>query len=105
MPASSTPLSSPTETVCNRANSASKGLPAAVASIDPICTRNPAILGLTAACEITVNKIINITHKAAGASKAAKLRIRKTRTSKITTPQAIPIRCIRVSEYPTIAPA
>jgi len=105
IPASNTPLSSPTEVVCSRANSASKGLPAAVASIDPICSRNTAILGLTATWEITVSKIINITHKATGATKSVKLRILKTRASKIATPQTIPIQCIRVSEYPTIAPA
>ena len=105
IPASNTPLSSPTEIACNRANSANNGLPAAVASTDPICTRNTAILGLTATCEITVNKIISTTHKPAGATRLAKLRVRKTRTSKITIPQTIPIQCIRVSEYPTIAPA
>src|SRR6266481_2880329 len=99
-PPSNTPLSNPTEIVCNRANSASKGFPAAVASIDPICTRSTAILGLTATCEITVKMIINITHNAAGATKEVKLRIRKSRTNKITTPQTIPIQCIRVSEYP-----
>src|SRR6266478_7756492 len=104
-PASNTPLSNPTEIVCNRANSASKGFPAAIASIDPICARNTAIFGLTATCEITVKIIINTTHKAAGATKAVKLRIRKARTSKITTPQTIPIQSIRPSEYPTIAPA
>jgi len=91
--------------VCNRANSASKGLPAEVASIDPICTRNTAISGLIATCEITVKIIINITHKAAGATKAVKLRIRKSCANRITTPQTIPIQCIRPSEYPTIAPA
>ena len=91
--------------VCSRANSASKGLPAAVASIEPICARNTAILGLTATCEITVKRIINATHPATGASIAAKLLIRRTRTSKIATPQRIPIQCIRPSEYPTIAPA
>jgi len=105
IPASNTPLSSPTEIACNRANSASKGLPAAVASIDPIRTRNTAILGLTATCEISVKIIINTTHKAAGATKAVKLRIHKIRTNKITKPQTIPTQCIRVSEYPTIAPA
>lgn len=105
MPASNTPLSSPTEMECSRANPASKGFPAAVASIDPIRTRNTAILGLTATCEITVKIIITTRHKAAGATSAVKLRIRKTRTNKITTPQTIPIQCIRPSEYPTIAPA
>jgi len=104
-PASNTPLSNPTEIVCNRANSASKGFPTAVASIDPICTLNTAIRGLTAVCEITVSTIISTTHNAAGANKAVKLRIRKSRTNKITTPQTIPIQCIRPSEYPTIAPA
>ncbi len=104
-PVSNTPLSNPTEIVCNRPNSARNGFPAAVASIDPICTLSTAIRGLTATCEITVSTIINVTHKAAGATKAVKLRIRKSRTNKITAPQTIPIQCIRPSEYPTIAPA
>src|SRR5882724_3145332 len=104
-PVSNTPLSNPTEIVCNRPNSARNGFPAAVASIDPICTLSTAIRGLTATCEITVSTIINVTHKAAGATKAVKLRIRKSRTNKITPPQTIPIQCIRPSEYPTIAPA
>ena len=104
-PASNTPLSNPTEIVCNRANSASKGFPAAIASIDPIRTLSTAIRGLTAVCEITVSTIISTTHNAAGATKAVKLRIRISRTNKITTPQTIPIQCIRPSEYPTIAPA
>ena len=105
IPANKTPLSSPTEIECRRANSASKGLPAAVASIDPTCTRNTAIFGLTATCEITVSKIITTTHNAAGATKLIKFRVRKTRTNKISTPQTIPIQCILASEYPTIAPA
>src|SRR6266705_6906706 len=49
-PASNTPLSSETEIRCNLPNSASNGLSAAVAWIDPICTRSAAIFGLTACC-------------------------------------------------------
>src|SRR5258708_18756635 len=98
IPASNTPLSRATEMVCNRANSASKGFPATVASIDPICTRSTAILGLTATCEITVKIIISTTHQPTGAPTALKLRTRNTRTNKITTPQTIPIQCIRPSE-------
>ena len=98
MPASKTPLSSPTEIECSLANSASSGLPARVASTDPICTRNTAIFGLTTACEITVSRIIRATHIAAGAPRLPKLRVRKTRTSKITAPHMIPIQCIRPSE-------
>jgi hypothetical protein len=105
MPANNTPLSNPTETVCSRINSASKGLPASVAAIDPILPRNIAIFGLTATCEITVSPIISTTHNAAGAARIPTLRVRNTRTNRITNPQAIPIQCIRPSEYPTIAPA
>src|SRR5260370_1403436 len=39
-PASNTPLSSETEIRCSFLNSASSGLPAAVAWTDPICTRS-----------------------------------------------------------------
>lgn len=105
MPASNTPLSSATETACSRANSASNALPARVASIDPICARNTAIFGLTAICETSVNKIIPITHQAAGAANPAKLRVRTTRTSSIKSPQTMPSECIPANEYPTIAPA
>src|SRR6266436_4815357 len=71
-PARITPPSSDAEIRCNRLNSASNGLSAAVAWIDPICTRSAAILGLTACCETTVSKIINTTHRAAGVAKLAK---------------------------------
>jgi hypothetical protein len=104
-PASRTPLSSNTETRCSFRNASSNGLLAAVASIDPIRTRSAAIRGVTANCEISVSAIINTTHSAAGAAKLANVRVRTNRTNRITTPQAMPIKCIRVSEYPTTAPA
>ena len=46
-PASKTPLSSATDTRCSFVNRESNGFPAGVASIEPICTRNAAIFGLT----------------------------------------------------------
>src|ERR1700730_4468779 len=70
-PANNTPLSSETEMRCNRPNSASSGLSSAVTSIDPICTRSTAILGLTPTCEATVNAIISTTQSATGVTKLA----------------------------------
>src|SRR6266849_523170 len=104
-PANSTPLSSETEMRCNRLNSASNGLSCAVAWIDPICTRNIAILGLTPTCDATVNAIINTTQSATGATKLANVRVRTSRANRKTTPQTAPSTCIRPKANPTIAPA
>lgn len=104
-PASSTPLSSASETRCNLLNSVSSGLSANVAWIEPIWVRNTAMRGLTACCEITVSPIINTTHNAAGAARLANVRVRASRTSKKITPHTMPAKCIRHSAYPTIAPA
>jgi hypothetical protein len=104
-PASSTPLSSETEIRCNLPNSTSNGLSAAVAWIDPICTRSTAIFGLTACCDTTVSRIINATHSAAGVAKLANVRVRANRASRITMPHTTPIMCIHHNANPTIAPA
>jgi len=104
-PASKTPLSSETEIRCHRLNSASSGLFAAVAWIDPICTRNAAIFGLTACCDTTVSPIINRTHSAADPARLANVRVRTNRATNIAIPQATPIMCIHHNPYPTIAPA
>jgi hypothetical protein len=104
-PASNTPLSSKTEIRCNFPNSASNGLSADVAWIDPICTRSAAIFGLTACCDSTVSKIISTTQSAAGATKLANVRDRKSRATRIAIPQITPIKCIHQSPFPTIAPA
>src|SRR5258706_9106230 len=104
-PASSTPLSSETEIRCNLLNSTSNGLSAAVAWIDPICTRSAAIFGLTACCDTTVSPIISKTHNAAGVAKLANDLVRATRASRITIPQTTPIMCIHHNANPTIAPA
>jgi hypothetical protein len=105
IPASRTALSSETEIRCNRLNSASSGLSAAVAWIDPICTRSAAILGLTACCDTTVSPIISTTQSAAGAAKLENVRVRNNRASRIAIPHATPIMCIHHNPYPTIAPA
>ncbi len=105
IPANSTPLSSETETRCNRLNSASSGLSAAAAWIDPICTRSAAIFGLTACCDTTVSKIISTTQSAAGGAKLANDRVRNSRATRITIPHTTPIMCIHHSPYPTMAPA
>jgi hypothetical protein len=105
IPASSTHPSRDAEIRCNFPNSASSGLFAAVAWIDPICTRSAAIFGLTACCETTVSRIINTTHNAAGVAKLANVRVLTKRASKSTIPQTTPIMCIHQSPYPTIAPA
>jgi len=104
-PASSTTLSSETEMLCNRRNSASNGLSCAVAWIDPICTRNTAILGLTPTCDATVNAIITTTQSATGATKLPNVRVRASRANKNATPQITPSKCILPSANPTIAPA
>jgi hypothetical protein len=104
-PASSTPLSSETEIRCNFPNSASRGLSAAVAWIDPICTRSAAIFGLTACCDTTVSKIISTTQSAGGAARLSNVRVLISRASRTTIPQTTPIRCIHHNPYPTIAPA
>ncbi len=107
-PAKSTPLSSETEIRCNRLNSASSGLSAAVAWkawIDPICTRSAAIFGLTACCDTAVSKIISTTQSAVGVAKLANVRVRNKRATRIAIPQTTPIMCIHHNPYPTIAPA
>jgi hypothetical protein len=104
-PASNTPLSSETEIKCKLLNSASSGLPSAVASIDPICTRSAAIFGLTACCDTTVSRIISTTHSAAGATRLANVLVRNNRASRIAIPHTTPIMCIHHNPYPTIAPA
>ena len=107
-PTSRTPLSNETEIRCNLLNSAGSGLSAAFAWkawIDPICTRSPAIFGLTACCETTVRRIISTTHTAAGVAKLANVRVRTSRANRITIPHTTPIMCIHQSAYPTIAPA
>jgi hypothetical protein len=104
-PANNTPLSSETERRCSLANSASNGFPSAVASIEPICTRNAAILGLTACCDTTVRPIISATHNTTGLSNAGNERTRPTRATSSTTPHTTPIMCIHHSPYPTMAPA
>jgi len=104
-PARSTHPSSDAEIRCNRPNSASNGLSAAVAWIDPICARSAAIFGLTACCDTTVSRIINTTHKAVGAARLANVRVLSKRASRIAIPQTTPIMCIHQSAYPTIAPA
>ena len=104
-PARITPPSSDAEIRCNRLNSASNGLSAAVAWIDPIRTRSAAIFGLTACCETTVSKIIETTHSAAGVARLANVRVLSSRASRIATPHTTPIMCIHQSPYPTIAPA
>jgi hypothetical protein len=105
IPANRTQPSSDAEIRCNRPNSANSGLSAAVAWIDPICTRSAAIFGLTACCDTTVSKIINTTQSAAGVARLANVRVRNNRANKIATPQTTPIMCIRPSPNPTIAPA
>jgi hypothetical protein len=104
-PANNTPLSSDTEIRCSFPNSASNGFPSAVASIDPIRTRNVAIRGLTACCDRTVNPIISKTHSITGLTDAEIDRTRTMRATSNTTPQTAPIMCIHQSPYPTIAPA
>jgi len=104
-PARSTHPSSDAEIRCNRLNSASSGLSAAVAWIDPISTRSAAILGLTACCDTTVSRIISITHRAAGVTRLAKVRVLSKRASRIAMPQTTPIMCIHQSANPTTAPA
>ncbi len=104
-PASRTAPSSDAETRCNLPNSASNGLSAAVAWTDPICTRSAAIFGLTACCDTTVSRIINAKHSAAGAARLANARVLTNRASRIAIPQTTPIKCIRPSPNPTIAPA
>jgi hypothetical protein len=104
-PASRTPLSSETEIRCNRPNSASNGLSAAVAWIDPICVRSAAIFGLTACCDTTVSKIISATQSAGGVARLANVRVLSKRASRIAIPHTTPIMCIHQSAYPTIAPA
>jgi hypothetical protein len=105
IPANKTPLSSETEIRCNRLNSASSGLSAAVAWIEPICTRSAAIFGLTACWDTTVNPIISKTHSAAGPARLETERVRNNRATKIAIPQTTPIMCIHHNPYPTIAPA
>ncbi len=105
IPASNTPLSSETEIRCNRLNPASSGLSAAVAWIEPIWARNVAIFALTVNCEIAVRTIISVTHSAVGVKKLANVRVRMSLARSNAMPHAIPTKCIRVSEYPTMAPA
>ena len=104
-PASNTPLSSETEIRCNRPNSASSGLSAAVAWIDPICTRSAAIFGLTQCCDTTVSSIISTTQSAAGVAKLANVRDRNNRASSMVIPHTTPIMCMDHNPYPTMAPA
>src|SRR5579885_173446 len=104
-PATRTALSSVTETAWRRVNAASKGLSEDVASIEPICVRSAAMRGLMLDCEIAVKTIINATQMAAGVAREAKLRVRKTRAARKTSPATIPPRCITVRLCPTIAPA
>jgi hypothetical protein len=104
-PAKSTPLSSITERLCNRSNPTRSGLSAAVAWIDPISVRSFAILGVTPCCDTTVSAIISTTHSATGAAKLANVRVLSSRAAKITMPQTTPMKCIRPSANPTIAPA
>lgn len=73
--------------------------------MEPICVRKTAILGLTTCCETMVRKIIKTTQSAAGATRLANVRVRTARTTRKTTPQTTPIKCIRQSANPTIAPA
>jgi len=104
-PARSTHPSSDAEIRCNLPNSASRGLSAAVAWIDPICTRSAAIFGLTACCDTTVSRIISTTQSAGGVARLANVRVLSKRASRIAIPQTTPIMCIHQSAYPTIAPA
>ena len=62
-------------------------------------------ISLTVNCETAVSAIIKTTQSAAGVTRLAMVLVRISRASNNTTPQAIPARCIRVSEYPTMAPA
>jgi len=104
-PANNTPLSSETEIRCNRLNSASNGLSAAVAWIEPTCTRSAAIFGLIECCDTTVSPIISTTHSAAGVAKLANVRVRTKRASRIAIPHTTPIMCIHHNPYPTMVPA
>ena len=104
-PARSTHPSSDAEIRCNFPNSASSGLSAAVAWIDPISTRSAAIFGLTACCDTTVSRIISTTQSAEGVARLANVRVLANRASKTTKPQTTPIMCIHHSANPTTAPA